>query len=356
MLRLKRHIVTEISGIFLAVVIALILIMISFQFAKLLSEAASGKIVGSAIFKLISLQLVGLFILLSPFAFFIAILITLNKLANTNELIAMRSIGYSDVNIYQSLFTAAIPLSAIVLFLSLIVEPKTIELSYRLEEKAEKESELSIMQPGSFRNIGSNMTIFVAEASNKQFSKFFIWQRKDDTESVTVATSGNQIESDGKRYIELKNGSRYGWSEKSSYLMLFANFIGLLPDIENISYANKIKSLPTKTLLAKPELPYKVELQKRITPVISILLLTLCTPLLIQFNPRENKYGKFIIAIFIYAIYINTQYIAKVFTSNGKIPLFPGMYAVHIIFLVILLCWIIGKYHKQIFNLRYSRG
>ncbi len=355
MLRLKRHIVTEITEIFLAVIIALILIMISFQFAKLLSEAASGKIVGNAIFQLVGLQTINLFVLLTPFAFFIAILIGLTKLATDNELIAMKSVGYSDAKTYQALFFAAIPLAITILFLTLSIQPKVIALSHQLKEKAKKESELSVIQPGTFRNIGGKMTIFVADVDNQQFSKFFVWQRRKGEESITVAKAGKQIEKEGQRYVELENGSRYSWSKDSSYLMLFESFLGLLPKTETTSRLQKLKGVPTATLLAKPTLAYRVEFQRRLTPAISILLLAFCAPLLVQFNPRENRYGKFVIAILVYALYSNTQIIFQTLTLKQHLPVFLGIYTSHLIFLAGCLLLMLQKNYFYLTALHWRK-
>ncbi len=321
MLRLKRHIVTEITEIFLAVVIALV-----------------------------GLQTINLFVLLTPFAFFIAILIGLTKLATDNELIAMKSVGYSDAKTYQALFSIAIPLAMLILFLTLNIQPKVLSLSYQLKEKAKKESELSIIQPGNFRSIGSNMTIFVADVNNQAFSKFFVWQRGDTDESITVAKAGKQIEKDGNRYVELESGSRYSWAKESAYLMLFENFLGLLPKAEEVTRSQKLKALPTSVLLSKPILPYRIEFQRRLTPAISILLLVLCAPLLVQFNPRENRYGKFVIAILVYALYLNSQYIFKALIGSGKLPIVPGIYTAHIIFFVCLVIWFMIKHRHYIFQ------
>lgn len=342
MLRLNRHIITEIIEVFFAVVVALILIMISFQFAKLLSQAAAGKIVGSAIYKLVALQAVNLFVLLTPFAFFIAMLIALSKLASDNELIAMKSVGYSDWNIYKALFLIAVPLSALILFMTLNVLPKVLALNYDLLQKAKKESELSVIQPGNFRTIGGKTTIFVADVDDKQFSKFFVWQQQDNTESITVAKSGNQVEKNGERYIELTNGSRYQMNteNQTSQLMIFEQLVALMPTVKPSSRKEKLKAVSTDKLLENPNINNRIEIQRRVSPAISILLLAICAPLLVQFNPRENRYGKFVIAIFIYALYANSQYIFQALIEDDKLPIIPGIYTSHLVFLGIIAVWI----------------
>lgn len=345
MLRLKRHIITEIIEVFFAVIIALILIMVSFQFAKLLSQAASGKIAGTAIFQLVALQAVYLFVLLAPFAFFIAMLIAMTRLANDNELIAMRAVGFSTAHTYQALLTLGIPLAGLILYLTLAVVPEVRNLNYTLLEKAKKESELSIIQPGQFRTIGGNTTIFVADVSDKAFSKFFVWQRQEDVESITVSKAGNQREQDGERYIDLTQGSRYSQNQKdnTSQLFTFERMTALLPTVEAKKRSHRIKGRSTVELLKKPTLSNQAELQRRISPAISILLLVICAPLLVQFNPRENRYGKFAIAILIYAIYTNSQHTFQALILKKSIGVYPGVYSAHLIFAGLIIAWILWR-------------
>ncbi len=340
MLRLKRHIVTEIIGVFLAVVVALILIITSFQFAKLLAEATAGKIVGDAIYNLLFLKAINLFVLLTPFAFFIAVLISLSKLATDNELIAMKSVGYSDIKTYEAIFLFAIPLAGIILWLTLFILPDILTLNYQLKQKAKEESKLSIIQPGNFRTIGGNTTVFVADVDDNTFSKFFVWQRLPGSESVTAAVNGRQYTKDRDRFIELYNGSRYSVADdKTSSMMIFERFEVLMPEIKPPSRIMRLKAIPTSELMNNPTTAYRIEIQRRISPAISILLLALFAPLLVQFNPRENRYGKFAIAILIYALYANSQYIFQAMIYNQWLPIVPGIYSAHIIFLAIIILW-----------------
>lgn len=148
--RLKRHIVTEIGEVFFAVIITLILIMLSFQFVMLLNQAANGKIVGAAIFKLLSLHAVNLFVELTPFAFFIACLITLTRLAGDRELIAMQSLGMGIKGLYQAIFYITLPLALFVLYLTLFMLPTTLSLYQQLTQQAKKKANCRFYNPAVF--------------------------------------------------------------------------------------------------------------------------------------------------------------------------------------------------------------
>lgn len=312
--------------------------MVSFQFARLLSQAAAGKIVGSAIYQLVGLQVVHLFVLLAPFAFFMATLLALSRLSSTNELIAMRAVGFSHQNLYSTLFSLAIPLAIFMLLMNLFILPEVLSLNYRLLDKARKQSQLSIIQPGQFRSIGENTTLFVADVDNQQFSKFFVWQKTKEGETITVAKSGQQTESADERRILLNTGSRYQMNnDGSAQWLIFKELDILLPAIQATSEKSKLKSISTTTLLTEPTRTHQVELQRRISAALTILLLTFYAPLLIPINPRENRYGKFVTAILVYALYSNSQSIFQALTESGRLPLTPGVYSAHLFFILLLL-------------------
>jgi len=347
LLRLKKHIVTEIIKVFLAVILALILSMVSFQFARLLAKAVEGKIVGSAIYKLVVLQAIDLFVLLTPFAFFIATLICLNKLARDHELVAMKSVGYSDAKIYQAILIFALPLALLVAFITLAVLPNTFLLKHKITEQAKKESELSIIQPGNFRTIGGNITVFVGQVDKEKFGRFVFWQRHRGQHSVTIAEQGRQITKNDRRYLELINGSRYNISQdKSSQLLFFKRMLALLPIAEG-AQRQRLQDVATHDLLKDSTPSHRIEFQRRLSPAIAIILLAIFAPFLIQLNPRDNRYGKFVIAILIYAIYSNSQHVYQALVENGSWPIFPGIYSAHLFFLLMMAVWMGLRYNAS---------
>ncbi len=342
MKQIKKHIVTEVISVFFAVIAILILIMVSFQFAKLLAMAASGKIVGSAIFKLVALNTISLFVLLTPFAFFIACLITLSKFASDNELIAMKSVGHSNFDTIKALLIVAIPLAFLVIYLTLFMLPQSYSLSQKLTDQAKKESEISFLQPGNFRTIGSKTVLFVADINDKKFTRFFVWQKDKKGEAITIAKTGEQKYIKDDRYIELQSGTRFAEdkSKKTTALMIFDKLLLLLPEVKKTTRKQKLKSVPTSVLLKNKTLSNRIEFQRRISPAISIILLSIFVVFLVQFNPRESSRGRFIIAVLIYVIYSNSQYILQVLIEKNGLPIFPGVYLSHIIFGAIILIWL----------------
>lgn len=152
-----------------------------------------------------------------------------------------------------------------------------------------------------------------------------------------MALSGQQIEEDGKRHIELTQGSRFQQNAGDASIISFERFLGLLPSIEVNKDSDKIKAKSTQQLLSEPNSESQIEFQRRVSPALSIVLLALFSPILVQFNPRENRYGRFIIAILTYLLYVQSQYILQALVENDKFPLLPGIYFSHLLFFALVL-------------------
>jgi len=79
------------------------------------------------------------------------------------------------------------------------------------------------------------------------------------------------------------------------------------------------------------------EFQWRISvPIAAILLALLAFPLSVT-NPRQGRFAGLAIAIVIYLIYSNLLILAETWVADGKLPVLPGMFAVHVAMLVLVV-------------------
>lgn len=348
--RLTRHIVAEIIELFFAVLIGIVFIIMSFRFAALLSEAASGKIVGSAIFKLLGLFAVNSSEYLIPFAFFIAIVAVLVRYSMSGEYVAMRALGYGQAHIQRTLLLAALPVTLALLFLSFAVYPQALDMSFKMLDQAREEGETSLIQPGQFRNLGNQTILYVAETgsqtnldSEKQsaFKRFFLYQPDANFEAVTTAAEGKIVRktdadgiekrtlvlSQGSRIMTFHDGSRAGQALRVSFATLDFN----LPEISIESRPNKVKTKPTLALLNDTSTRAKAEIQRRVATALSVPILALLAWLLISDKPRKSQYAAFGFAILIYLIYTVNQTVIVGLVEKGTLPLLPGAYFVPLI-------------------------
>ena len=83
------------------------------------------------------------------------------------------------------------------------------------------------------------------------------------------------------------------------------------------------------------------ELQWRLSIPLMVFTLTLVAVPLSRVNPRSGKFAKLLPAVIIYIFYANFMFIARNATASGKIPLWIGMWWIHllVVFFGLLLIW-----------------
>ena len=82
---------------------------------------------------------------------------------------------------------------------------------------------------------------------------------------------------------------------------------------------------------------FAAEFQWRLAMPISVFILSLLAIPLSEVKPRQGKYARLIPAIFIYIIYANLIFVARVLIQKGSLPAFIGIWWVHGLLLLVAL-------------------
>lgn len=82
------------------------------------------------------------------------------------------------------------------------------------------------------------------------------------------------------------------------------------------------------------------ELQWRLSPAISVIILGLLAVPLAHSQPREGRGVRVILGILIYLLYGNMLYLCRSWVAEGILPTYIGMWWVHIVFFVISFIWV----------------
>jgi lipopolysaccharide export system permease protein len=162
---------------------------------------------------------------------------------------------------------------------------------------------------------------------------FVHMQEKDGRVAVMSADRGVQREDEksGERILVLENGRRYdGQPGQQDFRMVsFAEHgVRFVPKLSPHTQS-EIGMTPTSKLVGAKNPAEIAELQKRISTPISVVLLALLAVPLSYLTPRQGRYGKVVVGIFIYAIYANLLGAAQVWTAEARIPPWLGMWWVH---------------------------
>ena len=343
-----RYLTREILITMMAVSSVLLLITMSSRFARYLAEATTGKISVEILFSLIGYRLPGFLELILPLGFFIAILLAYGRLYIDSEMVVLSACGMSQRRLVNITLVSAVIVAVVVAAFSLWLSPLGAKKTEIMLDEQRHRSEFDSLQEGRFQPLGGGQAMTYVESvseNRKQLNNVFVAQIVSDTAhdsvAVIVAESGAQRVHPkyGQRYLELHNGYRYeGVPGSSDYkVMQFSTYGAYLTPADSSAALSESDAKTTLELLREDNLESRVTMQWRISMPVLVLVVGLLAVPLSRTNPRYGRYLKMLPAILIYLVYLGSLIGVRGLMDSGKWPLLPGLWAVHLLFLVIAL-------------------
>ena len=257
--------------------------------------------------KLIGLSLPAIVPIILPVIFCLSINFTYSRMRNDSELIIFESSG-------TSLFRLARPVIYFGIFLSILsfcftwgVTPTSNKTFKLLLYSIKNDYSSSLLEEGSFNNIGSDYTIYVKKRdSSGNLNNIFIHDtRNKDKPSTLIANKGTLLKSDSGTKILLEDGTQHFYSnldKKLSVLYFEKYLLNIIEDSnKNFSFKWKTPSERNFNELKNPDLnngddrnnlqAFKSEIIQRVTLPINICAFGLLIVVLIlsqKFYRIEN--------------------------------------------------------------------
>ena len=129
-------------------------------------------------------------------SFFIAVVISVNRMYRDSEMVIWFSSGISLHRLVRPVLRAAWPVLLVVGLLALFVWPWGNRNSQDMRDRYAQRSDLSRVAPGVFQSSSDGRRVFFVEresADGVNARNVFILTRQDDSESVTSARSGRVV-------------------------------------------------------------------------------------------------------------------------------------------------------------------
>ena len=307
---------------------------------SLLADAAAGKYAMDVLLTMIGYRMPGLLQIIFPLGFYIAILLSFGRLYIESEMVVLFACGMSP---RQLLLMTLIPTFVVALLVGLFsfwLSPLGEQMNEKLLEEQRNRSEFESLSAGRFQTLGQNIT-FVEELTmdRKRLDGVFI--AHDGSEKshpmVAVAKYGEQIQHAefGQRYLVLHDGVKYEGQPGSAEfrVMHFVNYGQYLPQaVPSGEYTNEIDAKSTRELLSSDELVLRSAFQWRLALPIMVFIGTLLAVPLSRTSPRQGRFLKMFPAIILYILYYTFLGSVRGAMDNGRWPIFPGLWVVHIIF------------------------
>lgn len=344
---IDRYLMREIAMTFLAVSLLLALMLLSSNFIRLATETLEGDYPVTAFLTLFALKGVGNIVFVLPFAFFIAVLLTLSRLYKDNEIIVLMACGAGPGRLFSSVATLGLVVSLLVGYLALFFAPWAAELSKQLLDEAGAQQGIEGIVAGRFNSFGADSpTIYVEryEADKKLLHGLFVqgFSGEGEARKLYVIKSASAQESrdrQGNRYLVLKDGYRYeGTRGQSDYRIIqFAEHGIRLVEREVTASRRPNYAIPTSQLWGAQNASYVAELHWRLSVPISTFLLALLAVPFSKSSPRSGRYRGLFFGIIVYVLYNNLLTVGHSSLGKGEVPPQLGLWWVHLVIALLLL-------------------
>ncbi len=346
---IERYIHREILRYLLWLAGLLFLILSSHRFVDYLADAAAGKLASNLIFQMLGLKLLATLPTLLPVSLYLSVLLAYARLLRDSELTIISAAGMGlrfqlwVVARFTALF--AVPLAIVVFYLAPWAEGEI----QALQERAQREADISGITAGQFREFGEGDRVVYVEgltAGGQAMTDVFLQVRQDNQLGV-LSSDRAWFDYDpkaGTRYIVFEDGHRYvGTPGQLDYEITHYNeYAVLLSRSDPVPSTVKPAAMDSASLLQNMNPNKHAELQWRIGIMIGTLLLAFMAVLLNRVFVKQKQYLSVFIAMLVYFLYSNLLSISKTMIQREVFSPWLGLWWVHgllglaIVFLIFL--------------------
>lgn len=327
---IDRLLIREVLKTLLVILVVLLMLILANALVKLLGEVAAGEM---------SLELMGVFFgvrviklvgFITPPAFFFAILWVLGQMYRNSEMVALNAAGIGIFRLYRPFLLVSLLLAAVTGAISLHLYPLAKAHANELVQRERTSVQLGGLKPGGFTEFNDGQfMVYVGDVQGRERLKdLFVRYDRNGRSGVVLAASSRIEQRDDGRFLVLEKGYRYdgepgteGFSKGS-----FRRYGIRLPETRVSLQASSVELLPLPLLLAGDSLKFRTELQWRLAAPLSVFALMLVSVPLARSLPRQGVYGRLIVAVVFYAVYLNLLRLAQDWMRKGVLPDWMGIW------------------------------
>ena len=331
-----RYIFREAFGSWSMVMAVLFAIFMTNQLADILGDAAADRLPRDAVIAIFGLTALRYLTLLTPITLFLGVTLALARLNRDGEMAALSACGVGAGRMLVPIGAFTLLLALGLSWLALISTPAASRRVEEIRFSARQNVELAVVQPGKFTTPDSGETVIYArDVVGDELRNVFLQTQRGDRVTVVLAERGRRVvdPATGEQSFVLYAGRLYEGVPGEGKFLVVEFDEQLLPvrpeDDEQLVQATAAK--PTLELLESSSLEDRAELHWRVSQPLSLFVLALLAVPLSRTSPREGRYARLGIALFIYLIYNDLLLITRVWVERGVIDDEVGMWWVHAI-------------------------
>jgi len=320
----------------MVVLLLLFLLMIGTLFTSTLRTIARGILPPELLFLELSLRSVDVLTILIPLSFYLGVLVSLSQMYRNQEAVMMHASGWSVKDVLRALSPLMWLVFVLMLVVSLVISPQAARLSKELTTQANENISLMGLTEGKFQKFFSSEGVIFVEkidAEKQRVENIFANIYHPERIDTLTAEYGYQFEENGRKYVALFNGYRNeGRPGSNAYRMMqFERNDIMLPDLDQEIADLDEMSKTTIELMRSNDLRERAQLQWRLSPAFSVLVLFMLAVSLAKTSHREAKFINLVLGILAYIFMVNLLTIGHSMLEQGKLPIKLGLWWVYLI-------------------------
>jgi len=332
MLKLDRYLLGDFVQSFLATLIVLLVVSVGGVLVDILGNIADGRLPAKLLFSQLGLQFIAYLPLILPLALMLGLLLAVARLYRDSEMAVITAIGVGPKRLLRPLLMLVVPVVALVGACSLWLGPWAGRVAEQMIIEANRSVLMAGLEPGRFTQLPNGGVVYLSSISpdGTQLGRVFLQRQKDDRLEVVSAAGGRMFfEGARQRFLELDDGHQVEGPVAGGLdyrLATFARNDVALPDGAQTRTGDDPELMPTTQLFGDDRPEAQAQLHRRLPPPLIALAFALLTVPLGRSSPRQQRYGRMMLALMAYMVGTNLMFIGSGWIANGKIPPALGLW------------------------------
>lgn len=326
MLKLDRYLLGDFVQSFLATLIVLLVVSVGGVLVDILGNIADGRLPAKLLFSQLGLQFIAYLPLILPLALMLGLLLAVARLYRDSEMAVITAIGVGPKRLLRPLLMLVVPVVLLVGACSLWLGPWAGRVAEQMIIEANRSVLMAGLEPGRFTPLPNGGVVYLSSISpdGTRLGRVFLQRQKDDRLEVVSAAGGRMyFEGARQRFLELDDGHQVEGPVAGGLdyrLATFARNDVALPDGAQTRTENDPELMPTTKLFGDARPEAQAQLHRRLAPPLIALAFALLTVPLGRSSPRQQRYGRMMLALLAYMVGTNLMFIGAGWIADGKIP------------------------------------
>ena len=343
-----RHINRELLAVFVATLLVLFAVAVGGRFIGYLQDAAAGKFAAGDLMTIMALRLPGFTQLIAPFAFYIAVLLTVGRLHAEQEMAVLRSSGAGSWRLLAWILPSATLLAAGIGTLSLWITPDRNAALERFLIEQRAQASFDRLSAGSFNAFGRGQRTLYAETvsdDGQTLGGVFIFEYGQNEPLVKIWADQASRHVDartGSQFLVLEDGARHSQERPTNssprtqgLRRQVIEFSTLSQKIDtDVAASRRVKpeALASAALWNRTDPAAAAELHWRIALPAFTLISVFMAVGLAPVKPRQGRFGRVLPGMAALVAYYLALLVSQNAVLAGHLPAVVGLWPTHALF------------------------